>query len=173
VLGDRRAQELVDAIDYDFTRFRGMSLSGSVFRSSIFDGWTARFLREDPAGTVVELGTGLNTRFDRLDNGIQAANTILARATRPALTSGSEATPAPTGVFAQARRPDDALGAWVGNNLVWWGEVIPAGWPWSIRIRGSAESPPCPGVGRTNLRSGHRDCTHGAAECDFVALTAE
>jgi transposase len=36
---------------------------------------------------------------------IQAANTILARATRPAHTSGPEATPATTGVLAQARRP--------------------------------------------------------------------
>ena len=69
VLGDRRARELVNAIDYDFTGFGGSSLSGSVFRSSIFDGWVARFLRAHPAGTVVELGTGLNTRFDRLDNG--------------------------------------------------------------------------------------------------------
>lgn len=42
---------------------------------------------------------------------IQAANTILARATRPALTSGPEATPAPTGVLAQARRPNDAHAA--------------------------------------------------------------
>lgn len=69
VLGDRRARELVDGIDYDFTRFSGGSLPGSVSRSSIFDGWTAQFLREQPAGTVVELGTGLNTRFDRVDNG--------------------------------------------------------------------------------------------------------
>lgn len=69
VLSDRRARELVDAIDYDFTRFGGSSLTGSVSRTSIFDGWVARFLREHPAGTVVELGTGLNTRFDRLDNG--------------------------------------------------------------------------------------------------------
>ena len=69
VLNDRRARQLVDAIDYDFSGFGGSSLSGSVFRSSIFDGWVARFLREHPAGTVVELGTGLNTRFDRLDNG--------------------------------------------------------------------------------------------------------
>jgi O-methyltransferase involved in polyketide biosynthesis len=69
VLGDQRARELVDAIDYDFTRFVGGSLSGSISRSSIFDGWAARFLQEHPAGTVVELGTGLNTRFDRLDNG--------------------------------------------------------------------------------------------------------
>lgn len=42
---------------------------------------------------------------------IQAANTILARATRPALTSGPEATPAPAGVLAQVRRPDDAQAA--------------------------------------------------------------
>ncbi|KAA8958644.1 class I SAM-dependent methyltransferase [Mycobacterium sp.] len=69
VLGDRRARELVAAIDYDFTRFGGSSLSGSVFRSSIFDAWVRGFVDDHPAGTVVELGTGLNTRFDRLDNG--------------------------------------------------------------------------------------------------------
>jgi transposase len=37
---------------------------------------------------------------------LQAANTILARAAVPALTSGPEATPAPAVVLAQARRPD-------------------------------------------------------------------
>jgi transposase len=42
---------------------------------------------------------------------IQAANTILARATAPAHTSGPEATPADAGVLAQARRPDDAQAA--------------------------------------------------------------
>ncbi len=42
---------------------------------------------------------------------IQAANTILARATLLAYTSGPEATPAPAGVLAQARRPDDAQAA--------------------------------------------------------------
>jgi O-methyltransferase involved in polyketide biosynthesis len=69
VLGDRRARELVDGLDYDFTRFGGPSLSGSVLRSAILDGWVRRFLRQHPRATVVELGTGLNTRFDRLDNG--------------------------------------------------------------------------------------------------------
>lgn len=69
VLRDKRARELVDAIDYDFSRFSGGSLPGSVSRTSIFDGWTTRFLQDHPDGTVVELGTGLNTRFDRLDNG--------------------------------------------------------------------------------------------------------
>lgn len=69
VLDDKRAVELVEAIDYDFTRFKGLSLPGSVLRTSIFDGWVRRFVDAHPVGTVVELGTGLNTRFDRLDNG--------------------------------------------------------------------------------------------------------
>lgn len=69
VLGDARAAELVERIDYGFTKFRGPSLSGSVLRTAIFDEWIRRFLGEHPAATVVELGSGLNTRSDRLDNG--------------------------------------------------------------------------------------------------------
>jgi len=42
---------------------------------------------------------------------IQAANTIIARATQPAPTSGPEATPASAGVLAQARRPNAAHAA--------------------------------------------------------------
>ncbi|MFJ1459616.1 class I SAM-dependent methyltransferase [Nocardia sp. N2S4-5] len=69
VLGDEKAVELVERIEYDFTGFRGPSLSGSVLRTSIFDAWVQRFLAEHPDGTVIELGAGLNTRSDRLDNG--------------------------------------------------------------------------------------------------------
>ncbi|MET7639058.1 class I SAM-dependent methyltransferase [Streptomyces sp. NPDC005438] len=69
VLGDSRAVELVDTIDYDFTGFGGPSLSGSVLRTSIIDGWVRDHLREHPDSTVVEIGAGLNTRFDRVDNG--------------------------------------------------------------------------------------------------------
>lgn len=69
VLDDGRAVELVDAIDYDFTKFRGPSLAGSVLRAAIFDEYVRGFLHEHPGGTVVDLGCGLSTRFDRLDNG--------------------------------------------------------------------------------------------------------
>ncbi|KXO98659.1 class I SAM-dependent methyltransferase [Tsukamurella pseudospumae] len=69
VLADTRAIELVDAIDYDFTRFTGPSLPGSVLRASIFDQYVRDFLADHPDGTVVDLGCGLSTRFDRLDNG--------------------------------------------------------------------------------------------------------
>ncbi|MEU1811533.1 class I SAM-dependent methyltransferase [Micromonospora aurantiaca (nom. illeg.)] len=67
---DPRATELVGSIDYDFAKFDGgRSLVGSVLRGMVFDHWVAQFLAEHPAGTVVEIGAGLNTRFERLDNG--------------------------------------------------------------------------------------------------------
>ncbi|MET8839760.1 class I SAM-dependent methyltransferase [Streptomyces rubiginosohelvolus] len=69
VLRDDRARTMVESIDYDFAKFRGPSLGGSVLRSAIFDGWVGRFLAEHPGGTVIELGAGLSTRSHRLDNG--------------------------------------------------------------------------------------------------------
>jgi O-methyltransferase involved in polyketide biosynthesis len=69
VLSDTTAIELVESIDYDFTKFNGPSLPGSVLRASIFDGYVRDFLAAHPDGTVVDLGCGLSTRFDRLDNG--------------------------------------------------------------------------------------------------------
>jgi O-methyltransferase involved in polyketide biosynthesis len=70
VLRDPVAEELVEAIDYDFARFDGLPmLLGTVLRTSLFDRWVADFLAEHPAGTVVEVGAGLNTRYERADNG--------------------------------------------------------------------------------------------------------
>lgn len=67
---DQKAVEMVDAIDYDFTRFdNDLSLSGAVLRTSIIDVWVREFLDHNPEGTVVEIGAGLNTRFERVDNG--------------------------------------------------------------------------------------------------------
>jgi O-methyltransferase involved in polyketide biosynthesis len=70
VLHDPRAVEMVRAIDYDFGRFDDIgSLAGANLRTLVFDDWVARFLDASPGGTVVEIGTGLNTRFERVDNG--------------------------------------------------------------------------------------------------------
>jgi O-methyltransferase involved in polyketide biosynthesis len=70
LIDDPKAVEMVEAIDYDFSRFDGsMSLPGSVLRTRIFDRWVVRWLEANPTGTVVEIGAGLNTRFERLDNG--------------------------------------------------------------------------------------------------------
>jgi len=70
ILTDPRAEEIVAAIDYDFARFDNLpSLTGAVLRTSLFDRWVTDFLAEHPTGTVVEIGTGLNTRFERTDTG--------------------------------------------------------------------------------------------------------
>jgi len=70
VLRDPKAAEMVRSIDYDATRYgRGAGGSVTVLRTAIFDSWVRAFLAEHPAGTVVEIGTGLNTRFERVDNG--------------------------------------------------------------------------------------------------------
>jgi O-methyltransferase involved in polyketide biosynthesis len=70
VLRDPRALELVQSIDYDTAKYgRGAGGFVTVLRTAIFDVWVRAFLAQHPAGTVTEVGTGLNTRFDRVDNG--------------------------------------------------------------------------------------------------------
>ncbi len=70
VLHDPRAVEIVESIDWDFRRFgQRWRVFACALRSAMFDVWVADFLRDHPDGTVVEIGTGLNTRFERLDNG--------------------------------------------------------------------------------------------------------
>ncbi|MEC3915611.1 class I SAM-dependent methyltransferase [Nocardia sp. CDC160] len=70
LLRDDSAVRIVDGIDYDFGKFDGgPSLIGTVVRTCIFDAWAREFLTAHPAATVIELGAGLSSRFDRLDNG--------------------------------------------------------------------------------------------------------
>jgi O-methyltransferase involved in polyketide biosynthesis len=69
-LRDPKAAELVRSIAYDTAKYgRGAGGALTVLRTAIFDSWVRAFLARHPAGTVVEIGTGLNTRFERVDNG--------------------------------------------------------------------------------------------------------
>lgn len=70
VIRDPKAVEIVGAVDFDVRRYsRGWGGGVTVLRTAIFDEYVRAFLADHPEGTVVELGTGLNTRFDRVDNG--------------------------------------------------------------------------------------------------------
>ena len=70
VLNDRKAAEMVESIDWDFQRFnQRWRIAAATLRTAIFDVPVRDFLSRHPAGTVVEIGAGLNTRFERLDNG--------------------------------------------------------------------------------------------------------
>jgi O-methyltransferase involved in polyketide biosynthesis len=69
LLRDARAEEIVASLDYDFGRFDELpSLTGALLRTLLFDRWVADFLSAHPDATVVEIGTGLNTRYERVDN---------------------------------------------------------------------------------------------------------
>jgi O-methyltransferase involved in polyketide biosynthesis len=69
LLNDPKAVELVNAIGFDLATFQTPMRFMVVIRTMIFDWWIRQFLADHPDGTVVELGTGLNTRFERTDNG--------------------------------------------------------------------------------------------------------
>jgi O-methyltransferase involved in polyketide biosynthesis len=66
VLRDPKAAEILASVDFDAEAYsRGWGGSVTVLRTAIFDCWVSGFLAEHPGGTVVEIGTGLNTRFER------------------------------------------------------------------------------------------------------------
>jgi O-methyltransferase involved in polyketide biosynthesis len=70
ILEDSKALGMVESIDWDFQRFNQRArVIACTLRSAMFDEWVKDFLRGHPEGTVVEIGCGLNTRFERLDNG--------------------------------------------------------------------------------------------------------
>ena len=71
ILYDAKAVEIIASLDYDFSKFAGGrgAQTSCCLRAAIIDGWVRQFLQEHPDGTVVEIGAGLDTRFERLDNG--------------------------------------------------------------------------------------------------------
>ncbi len=71
VLRDPHADAIVRALDFDFALLREAQASqlGCCVRAALVDGWVRDFLTAHPAGTVIELGVGLNSRSERLDNG--------------------------------------------------------------------------------------------------------
>jgi O-methyltransferase involved in polyketide biosynthesis len=73
LLVDHAAVALVDRIDFDFAHVQAtqspMSQLAWVLRAVCIDEVVAAFLNEHPRGTVVNLGCGLDTTFERVDNG--------------------------------------------------------------------------------------------------------
>ena len=70
LLHDPRAAAIVRSLDYDFGKWEGgRSLKGAMLRARMFDRYVESFLEAYPQGTVIEVGCGLDTRFDRVDNG--------------------------------------------------------------------------------------------------------
>ncbi|MEW5938749.1 MAG: class I SAM-dependent methyltransferase [Chloroflexota bacterium] len=68
---DDKAVEIVRQLDFDASRFKLQKhdILGLVCRVREFDRFARDFLTARPDGAVVHIGCGLDTRFERVDNG--------------------------------------------------------------------------------------------------------
>ncbi len=71
IISDPLSLSMLKQIDYDFDKLRHAQGSqlGVCLRGLLFDAWVKSFWVDNPEGTVVEIGAGLNTRMERVDNG--------------------------------------------------------------------------------------------------------
>lgn len=72
ICGDPKAVQVVSRLDYDFSRFdeQGESMQLDIaVRTEILDEAVCDMLSHSPDAVVVNLGAGLDGRFQRLDNG--------------------------------------------------------------------------------------------------------
>jgi O-methyltransferase involved in polyketide biosynthesis len=71
IIRDEDAVRIIDGIDYDFSCFDEAKYVylDCVIRSEIFDERVERFISNNPNGAILNLGAGLDARFQRVDNG--------------------------------------------------------------------------------------------------------
>jgi O-methyltransferase involved in polyketide biosynthesis len=71
MLKDDMAVAMVDQIECDFSRLRmqGHDEVAVIMRTTKFDNQVRDFLARNPDAVVVHIGCGLDTRFERVDNG--------------------------------------------------------------------------------------------------------
>lgn len=68
-LHDPECVRIYEAIDYDYARSFGKPDDSHPMRSRRFDDAVKPWMKAHPGGTVVELGAGLETQFQRCDDG--------------------------------------------------------------------------------------------------------
>lgn len=73
LLIDTEAVRIINSIDYDFSRIESkvnpLSRASWVSRSIYFDGKIKEYFKDNPEGTIIDLGCGLDTTYDRVNNG--------------------------------------------------------------------------------------------------------
>jgi len=72
LFNDTKAFELVERLDYDFSTEKAITdylLFASAARAMQFDNKVKEYITEHPYASVVNLGTGFETEFYRIDNG--------------------------------------------------------------------------------------------------------
>ena len=70
IIKDNKSVEIVDRINYNFSKFDSQLNQAIIaIRTEIIDEVVKNFISQNPDGTIISLGTGLSTRFFRVDNG--------------------------------------------------------------------------------------------------------
>ncbi len=73
LLVDETALAIIEAVDYDFSAMAGnmseLTQMAWIMRSICVDQVVKAFLERFPRATIVNIGCGLDTTFDRIDNG--------------------------------------------------------------------------------------------------------
>lgn len=71
LIQDPKAAEFVERVDYDFSKFEspGEERVFAVMRARHFVQAVREFLSKHPDGSAVDIGCGLDTPFERVDNG--------------------------------------------------------------------------------------------------------
>jgi len=75
LIKDAKAVALVTSMSYDFDRIRQLKMDdddkvGVILRNREFDRHARDFLARNPEAVVVHIGCGLDSRFERVDNGL-------------------------------------------------------------------------------------------------------
>jgi len=68
VLTDKKAVEIINNLDYDFNSLKIPAKTNVMMclRARLFDDFTVEFLRGHPQASVVHLGCGLDSRYERI-----------------------------------------------------------------------------------------------------------
>ena len=71
ILKDKKSYEITQQIDYDFGKFQSEKKNyyGIIARAKLMDAQIRKFIAKFPTCHIVSIGSGLDTRFDRIDNG--------------------------------------------------------------------------------------------------------
>lgn len=69
VIKDPECIRLFHKIEYDYAKYFGKPDDSHGMRSQKFDDAVKSWIQKNPAGTVIELACGLETQFQRCDNG--------------------------------------------------------------------------------------------------------
>ena len=72
ILVDRTALEIIDTVDFDFSQMTDnvaeISQIGWIARCKRYDLIVDRFINDHPKGTVVNIGCGLDTSYERINS---------------------------------------------------------------------------------------------------------